>query len=492
MIDAFLKFEYEKKLFQKEADGVKYWHMIRIEIYNEINRIKNDVEKPHFSNVYTSKKSIVQSKAKQLTNIFYRNPFLFLEQKDVLIFNHSRRVKQENLYKCLYTDPLIQNLDSNYYVYEVPYNEFHFRPVPEDKIKYTDLIINRYLAERVKNKLVNKSLLPKQQQEEITEIILQLNSLFGVSLDSSFWINKISNKILYFNMAYDAYDKIIKKIQPKVIVQVVSYLNSRFVINKLAKEKGIPTIELQHGTMGKYHIAYNFLRNVDLDTFPDYLFTFGDFWKENTRLPIPDENVISIGWPFYENKLKEYKKNSKTDRKRTILFVSQGSIGKELSRFALELEKKLDSKQYRIVYKLHPGEYEGWVTNYPWLKESKMEIIDNSSHDMHYYFAQSDIQIGVYSTALFEGLGYGLKTLIVNLYGAEHMESLYKAEYADLVDSVEEAQQIIQSGSFTEKEFNREYFWKPNSTENMMKKIREIIKVSEQGNVGGIKKHESI
>lgn len=55
--------------------------------------------------------------------------------------------------------------------------------------------------------------------------------------------------------------RIIKSISPKVIVEVVGYETNKMIINEIAHEMGISTIELQHGVIGRGHIAYNYLIN---------------------------------------------------------------------------------------------------------------------------------------------------------------------------------------------------------------------------------------
>ena len=85
------------------------------------------------------------------------------------------------------------------------------------------------------------------------------------------------------------FTKILNKIQPKLILEVVSYSLNRMVLNRLAFERSIPVVELQHGTMGREHIAYNYKEKKQLPELPDYYWIFGQFWKKNTRLPCPQK-----------------------------------------------------------------------------------------------------------------------------------------------------------------------------------------------------------
>src|SRR5699024_304984 len=99
---------------------------------------------------------------KQIKFYFCNNPFTYKTQKDVIIFNHQRRIKDDNFYVCLYTSDLIKNLGKDAVVFETPYQETHYTPVPEKDILYTDSIINYYFLVRLKNKLLRRKYLSNE------------------------------------------------------------------------------------------------------------------------------------------------------------------------------------------------------------------------------------------------------------------------------------------------------------------------------------------
>lgn len=87
----------------------------------------------------------------------------------------------------------------------------------------------------------------------------------------------ILNMALQYKLMYLHYDRMLNRIRPKVIIEVVSYSLPKLIVNDIAKKMNIPTIELQHGTMGKYHIAYNFSEKMDLKRFPIIFFSLASF-----------------------------------------------------------------------------------------------------------------------------------------------------------------------------------------------------------------------
>jgi hypothetical protein len=109
-------------------------------------------------------------------------------------------------------------------------------------------------------------------------------------------------------------------------------------------------------------------------------------------------------------------------------------IGEELSKYAVELSEGYDVD---IISKLHPKEYDSWEQDYPWLSESDIVCVTEET-PLYKLFAESTAQIGVYSTALYEGIRFGLQTYILELPGSESMQSLVENDYAELIRSVDD------------------------------------------------------
>ena len=472
-INKFISFEKINNLYELDVRGIKFWHIIRFDIYMEILSQSTSIGEAYI----TSKKNDFVKRMifiiKELPFIITKNPFIS-KHKEILITNSGRRVKNGDIYECLYTDDLVSKLDHSYLLLERTYQGSHMKPIKKCNIAYTDYIDNIYYWKKLLSKIMRIQYLNDTEKIKIIKIIKKINKEFNVKLNTEEWLKKINNIPLAYKVYYENLNKIIKRIEPKVIIQEDSYNMFCYIINEIAKKKGIPTIELQHGTMGKYHIAYNFAEEMNLPGFPDYIFTFGQFWKDVTRFPIGDSKIKVVGWPYYEKKINFHKNIKKPYPEKQILFISQGTIGKELSKVAIELsEKILDG--YNIIYKLHPGEYNRWKKDYPWLKSGNISVIDNNKYDMHYYFAQADIQIGVYSTAIFEGLGYGIDTYICRFYGHEYVKELYDNNLATLVDSAYELVELIEGNNQKKNNYETEYFWRTNSLENIKSEIRKII-----------------
>jgi len=264
------------------------------------------------------------------------------------------------------------------------------------------------------------------------------------------------------------YISLIKKAAPNVVVVLVSY--GKKTIIEASKNLGIPVVELQHGSISRYHIGYSFPgSNGPKRSFPDYFLTFGEYWKNLVEFPIPENHVISVGFPFFDMERSKYGNEEKKDQ---IVFISQGTIGEKMSKFAIKLKASKDLNM-DIVYKLHPGEYARWKKDYPWLVDSGIQVIDDESEPLYKLLAQSKAVIGVYSTAIYESLGLGLRTFLLDLPGIENMDELIASQSVVKVSSADELRQ--QLAQLNQAYVKAGLFFKPNSLKNITMALAEII-----------------
>jgi len=265
------------------------------------------------------------------------------------------------------------------------------------------------------------------------------------------------------------YKMLLRHTAPKLGIVVVSYGKETFI--EACRELHIPVVELQHGVINYYHLAYSYPGPKRTKRFfPDYFFAFGDYWKDCVEFPIKKERVYSVGYPYLESESRKYANIPEKDQ---ILFLSGGTIGKEMSKFAAKLSESCSLNQ-KILYKLHPGEYQRWRKEYPWLVNTDIKVIEDDSVPLYQLFAESKIQIGVVSTAIYEGLSFGLRTFLLDLPGAEYMEDLTKRHYVTIIGSVDELQeQLKRPGPVPQ--ISIEEFFRSDALKNIYNALHEII-----------------
>lgn len=466
MIDTFLNIEKKYDLYNKEIEGFHYWNYIRTPIYQEMeDKINNNGES--FPNTKIDIKDI----PKRIKQVIFDRKFDYKQfgKCDILFSCHPRRILVNDEYESVYTDVYSNAFDRSITI-ERPYLGKHYMPAVTNKICYLDKMF--YLRE-IKLKISNQRIdviYKKQIQDVLRKVNTELFEVYNYSFDEQ----ALFSKIVYFFYRYKYtkkyFSNLLKRTCPKVIVEVVSYNFENLVLTECARKEGIPVIEMQHGLTGKGHIAYNYCSNVNIDSFPDYFFAFSDYWKNNMRLPSRVE-IFSIGFNYYERMLKQFPKKKHGN---LIVFLSSGSIGVELSKFAVALQSLLaNSEEYKIVYKLHPGEYDGWEKRYPILKNTKIEVIDSPNTNLYELFSAAVAQVGVYSTALFEGMGYNINTYILNNNNMKHVDDLIRIGAAYIINTPEELINHLKLGTAVQDVSSK--MWQKNAYDNFMKTYKKIL-----------------
>jgi len=402
--------EEQYDLFNLEIDGVKVWQSARMQIYYHIAEKLEILSKPQAVMSRMQKWKVLTG---YLKNALMNHPF-GTSSVDCIVFPHPRTKRVDGREIDIYTDDIVQQLlneQKSVIEIETPYKGKHQR---ESRVQtyYDDLLILiRQFA-----RFVPLSNVPHETISQITEA---MKDKYCIEIDFQ---HILSMEAKRFKLEYKYYKELFQKINPKTLYLTVSYGKSALIC--AAKEAGILTIEMQHGTYSCYHLGYSFpIGKRSLSYFPDHFYVWSDFWCNLIDLPLSKEYVLNHGFAYMEKEKKKLSKIKKEDDQ--VLVLSQGVIGEKIARILL---KNIDTFQgYRIKYKLHPGEYESWQS-YPSLKAllayENIELIKEC--DLYTLMAQSRYQIGVFSTAIYEGISFECVTILLDLPGIEYMEDLLK------------------------------------------------------------------
>lgn len=440
--------ENKYDLLNWEIQEVKPWHLLRMTIYYQITQRvgifheSSDESKPSRINKLKIYFQIIVYSV-------LKNPLWGSYRKNILIFEHSRKVFVKGKYIDIYSQYLIDGLKPDEYeIIEEPFLHKHL-----SKNKHNRKYMEYFQAYTFIQRKLAKIKFSDTETSFISQIESEINRFFDIRLDLK---DMIYQGILDFKFRYQFFSKLIKKRKPKQIYVVVAYFKMPLIA--AAKANNVPVIEIQHGTMSRYHLGYSFPNQSELDYFPDIFYAFGDYWPEAVKFPVSKDKIINYGFPYLTNRIGEF--NDIGKKEKQIIFISQAVIGKDLSKIAYELAVK--SKDYHIIFKLHPEEYERWKNEYHELvlasKLQNFEVADNNQKNLYSYFAESEFQIGVFSTAIYEGLAFNCKTILYNLPGIEYMQYLQEKGIVAIVNNLQELGGALIS--FKPASFNREYFFK--------------------------------
>ena len=459
----FYELENELKLLEDGNIIKPYWERIRFSLHQNICiKLGLDDRILINKNNIIGKFSIILNIIPNLVTI---KSYLKKEKKYLFLTNPRRKLLRSGLYHDLFTDPLIELLNENSVcALEMPLKNRHYKPEYTNNLKYFDwyeLIIN------LRAKLIKKTL-----SAEILKIISSIESVildsFNLRLDIKSMIVKSRIRM---KAAVPVYKKLLSKIKPEIIFLVCSYGKEDLI--DAARELGIISIELQHGIIHKNHPGYNY-PNSGKKSFPDYLLVFGDEWKKVCKFPTSETNIIPLGYPFFVETTAEININ----KNNSIIYLSQPNNAKKLHENFIKTAIMYKGK-YDFILKLHPLQYKNRKTIYCELNEFEetglIKVIDSDSPTLYELQSVAVFQVGVNSTALFEGTYFNSKTIILKLPGYENLEPFIDSGYFTFIEPDDipdfdllEKKEITKNVTFFEKN------WKDNFANFLSNIITDI------------------
>ena len=403
--------EEKYKLFDLKIEEVYIWEYIRMQVYYKL-AIELKVLTPPGKKVSLFDR--IKVLLKGFKNSFVNN-FWTLHKNDCIVFSHPRSVLVNNAYIDIYSEHVIKELNTSKSVldFETDYQGSHIRE-RKHKVHKLDWVKQwvyfKYLFVR------KERILSNDQINLIHSIENEFFQKFGLKLSL---LNLIETKVKLFKIYYDIYFKIFKKVNPSEIYVVVSYYLAPII--KAAKDNAIEVKELQHGVITKYHLGYSYPSlKKSLHYFPDKLLIWGRNWKKNIVYPIDEKNIVLDKFRYLEEIRNQFK--NVTKEKDTYLIISQTAISEKIAKKVMENKSFFKGKT--IYYKLHPAEYDIWQNN-KYLNElvrlMNVEIITNQKN-LYHFMALCEYQVGVFSTALYEGLVFNCKTVLLDVDGIEYMD----------------------------------------------------------------------
>ncbi len=272
----------------------------------------------------------------------------------------------------------------------------------------------------------------------IEEAIRQLSDEYGVHcLDPESVTRKVIEYYYFYKCFRGFVIRFIRKLNPKVVLVVQSYAESNMVFIECSKKMNVPTVELQHGVVWTEHPAYNYPSNCDILQFPDYYFSFADYWTNNACFPIGIERRIPVGWPFFER----MKKGLSRENPNGIVFVSNGLNTKEDIRMATIVSKEIANG--RVMVRIHPAEKK---ETYKELESPLIEIVDNNDYNL--YDLLNSVEHAVFinnSSSIFEALEIKVKCYVFLPNARADCKMLCKEGFAMGFSSVSELMDLIVS-----------------------------------------------
>lgn len=233
------------------------------------------------------------------------------------------------------------------------------------------------------------------------------------------------------------FDKLLRQKKPSHFYFVVGYGLEAFI--DAAHENGVHTVEFQHGTLGRGHLAYDYKNWNKVPYFPEIMLGFGQAWFEDINFPQNTKRVM-IGNPYLERRIQSARKRSNRVSK-TLLVISQGSVSEAISKEVIAFAKA--RPDWQVWYRPHPGENAEEV-------RARFRKISSVAVDAHTHFteqaASAEVALGVYSTAVIEALFAGCRIALLDLgRSANVFQRLADQGKARMITNGSELADVIES-----------------------------------------------
>ncbi len=239
-----------------------------------------------------------------------------------------------------------------------------------------------------------------------------------ISSDHGIAIN-YRNILERFEKRYQMYVFLLGRYHPRAVF-LVSYYDEISRV-KAAKDLGIPVIEIQHGSIGTGHEAYNVFTDLDRSYFPDYMLVFGEKDKElfSNNLFIDSEKVYPVG-SFYIDYVKKKIASEESITKKLeeysvrVAITLQSTVEDPLIEFVNKCAEA-DPKIVYILIPRHPT-----TRDYELLKKPENVVMfeDNEFYELMNYV---DIHATVYSGCAIEAPSFGAPNILININGLSRM-----------------------------------------------------------------------
>jgi hypothetical protein len=448
LLAAFIAFEEREQLFERTLCGVAYWQLIRHDVFRETLESSGLSERAHLRVEELPLLGWLGPQLRQLPRSLPRSLWTEHAPAELLVAAHPRYVPYQGRFICPYSQPLLWATPRSRLVLTGHFQGRYFAPDAGERTRYVDLGLLLAHAEFRLRELQGRGL-SARDRAELAELVAGLGRALGAAPPPAAVLRRARTAVLVALGLTPRLSRLLDAVRPKLVVEVVGYRLVNQVLNQVARARGIAVAELQHGTLGAGHAGYNFAPGRRPSSFPDHLLLFGALWRQATPgLPLPAERTPAIGYAWLELQRAQYARRQRSaGALRRVLFLSQRSVGRELSRVASALQRKLPAGTTEIVYRLHPSEGIGWQSAYPELAASGIRVERAEERPLYAAQSDADVQVGVYSTALIEGVAFGLSTLLVELPGYEQLALLTAGGLARSVADADALAEALESAS---------------------------------------------
>ncbi len=284
-------------------------------------------------------------------------------------------------------------------------------------------------------------------------------------------INSLARSISALPFATDAYANWFAKRGFKLLLKEdACYGGNAVPVIYAAKLNKIPVAEYQHGAISKGHDGYNvadaLLANTSFPkVLPDYLLTYGNWWSNQTNMPI---KKISIGNPHLSESITGLTQSTKSRTK--VLILGDGIETDLYLELASRIYGFVKNQGLTVAFRPHPFERDRVRS----IQLPEGVVLDTPP-DIYPSLIESRVVISELSTGLFEAIG--LSDMVL-LWETEKSRFAFPEIPFKSFSSIEELETLLKidppfyvhSNSIPASEL-----WEPNWKQNYLRFVEGVV-----------------
>jgi hypothetical protein len=206
-------------------------------------------------------------------------------------------------------------------------------------------------------------------------------------------------------------------IRPTKLFVACYYGVDRMTASYVAKEIGIPVIELQHGVIYNRHFAYVTKVDIQKNPYPDYVFCFGEGYKKWISPYICKSANIFIVGNYYINFIKQRSDRNKKLFLEKYLHITSRIVVTvagldELDNEILDFIEQVSIICPKIYFIYIPRTVSSEHMNY-----THVNISIERELDIYQCMQNSHIMSTVNSTCVVESLALGTPVILIDIQG---------------------------------------------------------------------------
>lgn len=343
-----------------KINDIHVWPLIKIELFFRVVNL----ERRGLSQKDSPKKSpfqillIVIRTLPSLLNYFVLKAWSKKAGKKISCFfsdSGSHRVWLEKRFINRYFSPLeeqIKEIKNNASFLTINDDSTDYERYPKDE---NILFVQKYIngAKIVRYLNGDKTIFDCARFEEF---LMGIQQEFPSLKVRKSYAKDLRSRVFNIQAASDVIDVLIQRHQPKAIFELCYYNTLRFAINYSAYKNKIPTVEIQHGGMGRGHVAYSGWGKVPQEGYNLLPQTFWA-WDRNSEHILTEwtkgnsfHHTVLGGNPWLMFALKHSGQYQFPANKKIILYTLQTDMVSEYIYEAIEKS----SDEYEWWVRVHP------------------------------------------------------------------------------------------------------------------------------------------